>query len=87
MTETATKPTTLRPAPATPGQPETDGKDGSDRLGRALDIAGICAAVVLGVIIFDVISGGKVTRLFQRRKPPCPPGVDCPDPEGPSGDG
>ena len=38
-------------------------------------------------IIFDVISGGKVTRLFQRRKPPCPPGADCPDPEGPSGDG
>jgi hypothetical protein len=87
MTETATRPTVLKTAPDKTLPPETDGKDGSDRLGRALDIAGICAAVVLGVIIFDVISGGKVTRLFQRRKPPCPPGVDCPDPEGPSGDG
>ena len=87
MTETAAAGRLRTVADKTTGQPEMDGKDGSDRLGRALDIAGICAAVVLGVIIFDVISGGKVTRLFQRRKPPCPPGVDCPDPEGPSGDG
>jgi hypothetical protein len=87
MTETATRPTVLKTAPDKTPPPETDGKDGTDRLGRALDIAGICAAVVLGVIIFDVISGGKVTRLFQRRKP-CPPGEDCGDktPE-PSGDG
>ena len=83
MAETATAVPRLKAAP----DADADGKDGGDRLGRALDIAGICAAVVLGVIIFDVISGGKVTRLFQRRKPgPCPPGVDCPD-EGPSGDG
>jgi hypothetical protein len=87
MTETATRPAVLKTAPDKTAQAETDGKDGSDRLGRALDIAGICAAVVLGVIIFDVISGGKVTRLFRRKPKPCPPGVDCPDPEGPSGDG
>ena len=41
----------------------------SPKLGRVLDIAGICAGVLLGVIIFDVVSGGKVTRLLRRK--PC----------------
>lgn len=80
MAETATKPVTLHTA-----DPDTDGKDGGgDRIGRALDIAGICAAVVLGVIIFDVISGGKVTRLFKRKRGGC---EGCGDEQGPSGDG
>lgn len=81
MAETATKPVTLHAA----ADPDTDGKDGGDaRLGRALDIAGIAAAIVLGVIIFDVISGGKVTRLFRRKRGGC---TDCGDEQGPSGDG
>ena len=80
MAETATKPTALHVAPG----PDTDGKDGDgDRFGRALDIAGIAAAIVLGVIIFDVISGGKVTKLFRRGKPGCD---DCGDQAAP-GDG
>ena len=48
---------------------ETEQAEGSPRLGRVLDIAGICAGVLLGVIIFDVLSGGKVTRLLRRK--PC----------------
>ena len=68
MAETATKPVTLHAA----ADPDTDGKDGGgDRMGRALDIAGIAAAIVLGVIIFDVISGGKVTKLFRRKRGGC----------------
>ena len=48
---------------------EQDQAEGSPKLGRVLDIAGICAGVLLGVIIFDVLSGGKVTRLLRRGKP------------------
>lgn len=73
MAETAVKPTPIRPG----ADPETDGKDGgNDRLGRAIDIGAIAAAVVLGVIIFDMISGGKVKALF-RRKPPDGGGEPC----------
>lgn len=81
MAETATRPTVLHTA-----DPDTDGKDGGDpRLGRALDIAGICAAAVLAVIIFDVISGGKVTRLFKRKRGGC---EGCGDQDqGPTNDG
>jgi hypothetical protein len=68
MAETATKPTPLRPA----SDPDTDGTDGGDqRLGRALDIAGVCAAVVLGVIIFDIVSGGRITRLLRGKRGGC----------------
>ena len=55
---------------------EQDQAEGNARLGRVLDIAGICAGVLLGVIIFDVVSGGKVTRLLRRKPGPC---QDCAD--------
>lgn len=79
MAEAAVK-TALKAAP----DPETDGKDGGDPWGRVLDVAGIVAAVALGVIIFDVISGGKITRLLTRRKRGC---EGCGDEQEPSGDG
>jgi hypothetical protein len=73
----------LRTVPDGSGQPGTDGKDGGDqRLGRALDIAGVCAAVVLGVIIFDIMSGGKITRLLRGKRGGC---EGCGD-QDPSGD-
>ncbi len=62
MAETAVKPQ-LRSAP----DPEADGKDGGgkDAAGRLMDVAGVCAAIVLGVILYDIVSGGKVTRLLR----------------------
>jgi hypothetical protein len=43
-----------------------DAKSGS--LGRVIDVAGVAAAFVLGVILFDVFSGGKVTRWVTSRR-------------------
>lgn len=54
-------------------QAESEGKG---TFGRVLDIAGICAGVLLGVIIFDVVSGGKITRVLSRKPGPC---QDCAD--------
>lgn len=80
MADTAIKPA-LKAAP----DADPDGGDGGgDPWGRALNVAGICAAVVLGVIIFDVISGGKVTRLLTRGKRGGCEG--CGDEQGPAGD-
>lgn len=45
-----------------------------DPFGRALDVAGVCAAVVLGVILFDILSGGKLTRWARARRGPGPDG-------------
>ena len=42
---------------------------GKDKLGRVLDIAGIVAGAIIGVIIFDVLSGGKISRVLARSKP------------------
>lgn len=47
---------------------EQDGEQGKGRFGRVLDVAGICAGVVLGVILFDVLSGGKITRWAQKQR-------------------
>ena len=44
-------------------------QDVGSKFGRALDIAGIVAGVFLGIIIFDVLSGGRITRLLSRSKP------------------
>jgi hypothetical protein len=44
--------------------------EGKNKLGRALDVAGICAGVILGVILFDIFSGGKLTRWAQARRGP-----------------
>lgn len=81
MAETAAP---LRTVPDKPGQPETDGKDGNDRFGRALDVTAIAAAVVLGVVIFDMISGGKVKRLFTRKRGGCGCQDETPEPSGDS---
>ena len=43
-------------------------------LNRALDIAGICAGVILGVILFDIVSGGRLTRWARARRGPAPGG-------------
>jgi hypothetical protein len=63
MAETAVKPTPIRGDT----EPETEGTGGGgkDPMGRVLDVAGVIAAVALGVIIFDMLSGGKVTRLLR----------------------
>ena len=55
----------------TADQEQDQAEDGKGTLGRILDIAGIAAAVLLGVIIFDVVSGGKVTKALSRKKGPC----------------
>ncbi|HLM89239.1 MAG TPA: hypothetical protein VK284_09455 [Streptosporangiaceae bacterium] len=51
-----------------------DTAEGKNRLGRALDVAGICAGVVLGVILFDIFSGGKLTQWARNRRGPGPGG-------------
>lgn len=66
MTQTIEQPDTTAEADEAE---ETQGRGG---LGRALDIAGIFAGVVLGVILFDVLSGGKITRWAQARRGPAP---------------
>lgn len=63
--------------------PETDGKDGDGGvMGKLLDVAGICAGVLLAVIVADMLSKGRISRALLRRKPGgCD---DCGDqPEGP----
>jgi hypothetical protein len=50
---------------------------GSNRLGRALDVAGIAAGVILGVILFDIVSGGKLTRWARARRGPGKPDGPC----------
>lgn len=60
---------------------ETEGKS---RAGRVLDVAGICAAVVLGVILVDIFSGGKLTRWARDRRGGC---QGCGDGEAAPGDG
>jgi len=69
MAETAARPATLRAAP----NAEPDGKDGGvqDARGRLMDVAGVCAAIVLGVILFDLASGGKVTRWLRGKQGGC----------------
>lgn len=54
-------------AAADPGENE-EAAEPKSALGRALDVAGIVAAGVLVVIVFDVMSGGKVTRWLQRKR-------------------
>lgn len=49
----------------------------SNKLGRALDIAGIAAGVILGVILFDIVSGGKLTRWARARRGQSKPGGPC----------
>lgn len=68
------------------GEAEEGTEQGKNRLGRALDIAGICAGVVLGVILFDILSGGKLTQWARNRRGPGPEGKPggC---EGCGGDG
>ncbi len=81
MAETATKPVSLKAAP----DAEADGKDGGggkDAAGRLMDVAGVCAAIVLGVILFDIVSGGRVTRLLRGKRGGC---EGCGEQE-PSGD-
>ena len=58
------------------------------RLGRALDIAGIAAACVLGVILFDIVSGGKLTQWARARRGQDKPGGPCEGcgEDGPAGD-
>ncbi len=79
MAETATAPK-LKAAP----DAEPDGKDGGgkDAAGRLMDVAGVCAAIVLGVILFDIVSGGRVTRLLRGKRGGC---EGCGEQE-PSGD-
>ena len=84
--------TTDQAAPPAEGDEEAEGKSA---LGRALDVAGVMAACALAVIMFDVLSGGKVTRWVQRRltrgaKEPCEGCDDTPAPtvtEAQAGDG
>lgn len=76
--------TTVTEQPATVADP-AEGEAGPDRgktaLGRTLDVAGVVAACVLGVILFDVFSGGKLTRWVQQRRQPGPeqPPQPCED--------
>ena len=56
--------TTDQAAAPTEGDEQPEGKT---TLGRVLDGAGIIAGAVLIVIVYDVVSGGKVTRFVQRR--------------------
>lgn len=42
--------------------------EGSKRLGRAFDAVGIISGVVLGVILFDILSGGKLTKWARARR-------------------
>jgi hypothetical protein len=67
MAETAA----IKPTLVKPGEPEPDGKDGGgkDPWGRALDVASVFAAIALGVILFDLASGGKIKALFTRKRP------------------
>jgi hypothetical protein len=51
--------------------------ESSNRIGRALDVAGIVAGVVLGVILFDIVSGGKLTRWARARRSPGKPEGPC----------
>ena len=60
--------TTSQPAQTTGDGTEEEAQEGKSALGRALDVAGIIAGGVLVVILFDVLSGGKVTRWFQRKR-------------------
>lgn len=61
---------TLEAPDTTDAEPDAteDQAAGRGGLGRALDIAGIFAGVVLGVILFDVLSGGKITRWAQAKR-------------------
>ena len=70
----------VKPTLVKPGEAEPDGKDGDgkDPWGRALDVASIFAAIALGVILFDLASGGKIKALFTRKPPPAV-GGDCDD--------
>jgi len=58
-------------------QDQADDTEQPNRLGRALDIAGIAAGVVLGVILFDIVSGGKLTRWARARRGPGKPQGPC----------
>lgn len=57
---------TIERAPA--GDAKDDVAEGKSRAGRVLDVAGVCAAVVLGVILVDIFSGGKLTRWARARR-------------------
>lgn len=84
MTETAAA-RPLKPVP----EPDADGKDGGGLGGRVLDIAGVAAGLVLAVILADILSGGKITAWFvKRRGGGCAEG-DCgeADGQGESNDG
>ena len=80
---------------APPAGEDGEEAEGKSALGRALDVAGVVAACALAVIMFDVLSGGKVTRWVQRRltrgaKEPCEGCDDTPAPtvtEAQAGDG
>lgn len=52
--------------------PDPDGKngggDGDGVMGRVLDVAGICAGVVLAVIVADILAKGRISRWLLRRK-------------------
>src|SRR5258708_37349813 len=69
MVETAARPATLRAAP----DAEPDGKDGGGKnaAGRAMDVAGVCPAAVLGGILFGIVSGGAVTRWRLGKQSRC----------------
>lgn len=63
-------------------EPGADGTDGDGGvMGRVLDVAGICAGVLLAVIVADMLSKGRISRWLLRRKPGgC---EDCGESEGP----
>lgn len=76
---------TIDQAGVADGEQDQDGQ-ARNRAGRVLDIAGICAGVVLGVILFDIVSGGKLTRWARARTSPGP-GPDGKPDCGCGGDG
>lgn len=41
------------------------------RMGRVLDVSAIAAGIVLGIIAFDILSGGKLTRLARGKRGGC----------------
>lgn len=89
MAEPAQAPT-VRLA-AAPG-PDAEGKDGDGGglAGRMLDVAGIAAGVVLAVIAFDIISGGKLSMklraIMARRRGDCDGCGDQAQEDGGGGD-
>lgn len=64
--------------PAVPAAPGENGQPAGIDWGRVIDGAGICAAVILLVIVADIFSDGRLVsrRLMRNREQPPQPQPD-----------